>query len=139
MIQRFRRSFRKKKATVCINCQHSTKNCVHAQEYENINFSNNKNNQGGTQKGSQVPLSQDKEKADELLKWLDLDSRPNNQTVPNNILLSRNRQRGHQLDSLNQQRPHSVYNEYSNMVFGPKNTNNIIADDRQLLVRQIFI
>ena len=135
MIQRFRRSFRKKKATVCINCQHSTKNCVHAQEYENINFSNNKNNQGGTQKGSQVPLSQDKEKADELLKWLDLDSRPNNQ-VPNNILLSRNRQRGHQLDSLNQQRPHSVYNEYSNMVFGQKNTN-IIADDR--LVRQIFI
>ena len=93
---------------------------------------------GGTQKGSQVP-SQDKEKADELLKWLDLDSRPNNQTVPNNILLSRNRQRGHQLDSLNQQRPHSVYNEYSNMVFGPKNTNNIIADDRQLLVRKIFI
>ena len=92
----------------------------------------------GTQKGSQVP-SQDKEKADELLKWLDLDSRPNNQTVPNNILLSRNRQRGHQLDSLNQQRPHSVYNEYSNMVFGPKNTNNIIADDRQLLVRKIFI
>ena len=134
MIQRFRRSFRKKKATVCINCQHSTKNCVHAQEYENINFSNNKNNQGGTQKGSQ----EDKEKADELLKWLDLDSRPNNQTVPNNILLSRNRQRGHQLDSLNQQRPHSVYNEYSNMVFGPKNTNQI-ADDRQLLVRQIFI
>ena len=134
MIQRFRRSFRKKKATVCINCQHSTKNCVHAQEYENINFSNNKNNQGGTQKGSQ----EDKEKADELLKWLDLDSRPNNQTVPNNILLSRNRQRGHQLDSLNQQRPHSVYNEYSNMVFGPKNTNQI-ADDRQLLVRQSFI
>ena len=134
MIQRFRRSFRKKKATVCINCQHSTKNCVHAQEYENINFSNNKNNQGGTQKGSQ----EDKEKADELLKWLDLDSRPNNQTVPNNILLSRNRQRGHQLDSLNQQRPHSVYNEYSNMVFGPKNTN-IVADDRQLLVRQIFV
>ena len=134
MIQRFRRSFRKKKATVCINCQHSTKNCVHAQEYENINFSNNKNNQGGIQKGSQ----EDKEKADELLKWLDLDSRPNNQTVPNNILLSRNRQRGHQLDSLNQQRPHSVYNEYSNMVFGPKNTN-IVADDRQLLVRQIFV
>ena len=92
---------------------------------------------GGAQKGSQVP-SQDKEKADELLKWLDLDSRPNNQTVPNNILLSRNRQRGHQLDSLNQQRPHSVYNEYSNMVFGQKNTNQIV-DDRQLLVRRIFI
>ena len=91
----------------------------------------------GTQKGSQVP-SQDKEKADELPKLLDLDSRPNNQTVPNNILLSRNRQRGHQLDSLNQQRPHSVYNEYSNMVFVQKNTNQIV-DDRQLLVRRIFI
>ena len=113
MIQRFRRSFRKKKASVCINCQHSSKNCVHAQEYENIHFSNNKN-----QNNSQQKSIQDKEKADELLKWLDLDSKVPNQTLPNNILLSRNRQR-QQLDSL-QQRPHSVYNDYSNMVFGQK-------------------
>ena len=97
MIQRFRRSFRKKKASVCINCQHSSKNCYHAQEYENIKFKDQK--------------VQEKEKQDELLKWLDLDSKPNN-AVPNNILLSRQRQ----LNSL-QQRPHSVYNDYSNLVF----------------------
>ena len=132
MIQRFRRSFRKKKASVCINCQHSSKNCVHAQEYENIHFSNNKN-----QNNSQQKSIQDKEKADELLKWLDLDSKVPNQTLPNNILLSRNRQR-QQLDSL-QQRPHSVYNDYSNMVFGQKNTNVTNADDMvtEYMVRNV--
>ena len=134
MIQRFRRSFRKKKASVCINCQHSSKNCVHAQEYENIHFSNNKN-----QNNSQQKSIQDKEKADELLKWLDLDSKVPNQTLPNNILLSRNRQR-QQLDSL-QQRPHSVYNDYSNMVFGQKNTNVTNADDMvtEYMVRNVLI
>ena len=134
MIQRFRRSFRKKKASVCINCQHSSKNCVHAQEYENIHFSNNKN-----QNNSQQKSIQDKEKADELLKWLDLDSKVPNQTLPNNVLLSRNRQR-QQLDSL-QQRPHSVYNDYSNMVFGQKNTNVTNADDMvtEYMVRNVLI
>ena len=119
MIQRFRRSFRKKKASVCINCQHSAKDCYHAQEYENIKFKNGEK------------AVQEKEKAEELLKWLDLDSKSNNSTaVPNNKLLSRQRQ----LNSL-QQRPHSVYNEYSNLVFqnGLSTTDN--TNNRQLPVR----
>ena len=56
MFQRLRRSFRRKKASYCINCGHVAKECYH-QEYENVFF-------GGSDNGTQ--------KADEL-KWLDLD------------------------------------------------------------------
>lgn len=92
MIQRIRRSFRKKKASVCINCGHTSRDCYH-KEYENIK-----------------DLAQSK--ADHL-KWLDLDHQQlNNGAVPNNILLSRQRQLLGQ-----QQRPHSVYNEYTNLPF----------------------
>lgn len=55
MFQRLRRSFRRKKATYCINCGHVEKGCYH-KEYENMIF------EPGTQR------------ADEL-KWLDLDYR----------------------------------------------------------------
>ena len=121
MIQRFRRSFRKKKASVCINCQHSAKNCYHAQEYENISFKNGQK------------AVQEKEKAEELLKWLDLDSKANNAAIPNNKILSRQRQ----LNSL-QQRPHSVYNEYSNLVF-QNGVSTTDSNNRQLPVRLFFI
>jgi hypothetical protein len=56
MFQRLRRSFRRKKASYCINCGHVSKECYH-QEYENVSF-------GGSDNGTQ--------RADEL-KWLDLD------------------------------------------------------------------
>ena len=56
MFQRLRRSFRRKKASYCINCGHVSKECYH-QEYENTLF-------GGSENGTQ--------RADEL-KWLDLD------------------------------------------------------------------
>ena len=56
MFQRLRRSFRRKKASYCINCGHVSKDCYH-QEYENVFF-------GGSENGTQ--------RADEL-KWLDLD------------------------------------------------------------------
>ena len=56
MFQRLRRSFRRKKASYCINCGHVSKECYH-QEYENVFF-------GGSDNGTQ--------RADEL-KWLDLD------------------------------------------------------------------
>ena len=56
MFQRLRRSFRRKKASYCINCGHVSKECYH-QEYENVYF-------GGSENGTQ--------RADEL-KWLDLD------------------------------------------------------------------
>ena len=56
MFQRLRRSFRRKKASYCINCGHVSKDCYH-QEYENVFF-------GGPENGTQ--------RADEL-KWLDLD------------------------------------------------------------------
>ena len=56
MFQRLRRSFRRKKASYCINCGHVSKECYH-QEYENVYF-------GGSDNGTQ--------RADEL-KWLDLD------------------------------------------------------------------
>ena len=56
MFQRLRRSFRRKKASYCINCGHVSKECYH-QEYENVFF-------GGSESGTQ--------RADEL-KWLDLD------------------------------------------------------------------
>ena len=56
MFQRLRRSFRRKKASYCINCGHVSKECYH-QEYENVFF-------GGSENGTQ--------RADEL-KWLDLD------------------------------------------------------------------
>ena len=55
MLQRLRRSFRRKKASYCINCGHVSKECYH-QEYENLVFVSG----SGTQK------------ADDL-KWLDLD------------------------------------------------------------------
>ena len=54
MLQRLRRSFRRKKASYCINCGHVSKECYH-QEYENLHF--------GSDVGTQ--------RADEL-KWLDL-------------------------------------------------------------------
>ena len=57
MFQRLRRSFRRKKASYCINCGHVSKECYH-QEYENLCYSSG--GQGGTQT------------ADDL-KWLDLD------------------------------------------------------------------
>ena len=53
MFQRIRRSFRKKKASHCFNCGHTSKACYH-QEYENINLNQ-------------------QSKSDHL-KWLDLDS-----------------------------------------------------------------
>ena len=92
MFQRIRRSFRKKKASVCINCGHSNRECYH-KEYENIkDFEQNKADQ---------------------LKWLDLDFQNANNVpvLPNN--LSRQRALLNRL----QQRPHSVYNEneYSNL------------------------
>jgi hypothetical protein len=59
MLQRIRRSFRKKKASYCINCGHVSRECYH-QEYENVDFSE-------TQQASAA-------KADDL-KWLDLDYR----------------------------------------------------------------
>ena len=57
MFQRLRRSFRRKKASYCINCGHVSKECYH-QEYENLSYPSG--GQGGTQT------------ADDL-KWLDLD------------------------------------------------------------------
>ena len=92
MFQRIRRSFRKKKASVCINCGHSNRECYH-KEYENIK-------------------DFEQTKADQL-KWLDLDFQNANNVpvLPNN--LSRQRALLNRL----QQRPHSVYNEneYSNL------------------------
>ncbi len=112
MIQRIRRSFRKKKASVCINCGHANRDCYH-KEYENIeNF--------------------EKAKADQL-KWLDLDNlhllqkqqQQQLQKPPNNIYLSRQRQ----LNNVLGQRPHSVYNEYTNLPFQNQNSiyeNNVL-------------
>ena len=97
MFQRIRRSFRKKKASVCINCGHANRECYH-KEYENIK-----------------DLAQNK--ADQL-KWLDLDFQNANSVpvVPNNLnntsISIRDRQR---LNGSVQQRPHSVHNEYSNL------------------------
>ena len=71
MFQRLRRSFRRKKASYCINCGHVSKECYH-QEYENVFF-------GGSDNGTQ--------RADEL-KWLDLDyvkNQPDNQRIYNDI------------------------------------------------------
>ena len=96
MFQRIRRSFRRKKASVCINCGHSGHECYH-KEYENIyNVAQNKADQ---------------------LKWLDLDFQNANSVpvVPNNLnntsISVQHRQR---LNGV-QQRPHSVHNEYSNL------------------------
>ena len=98
MFQRIRRSFRKKKASVCINCGHANRECYH-KEYENIK-----------------DLAQNK--ADQL-KWLDLDFQNANSVpvLPNNLNTSssisvQHRQR---LSNGVQQRPHSVHNEYSNL------------------------
>jgi hypothetical protein len=101
MFQRIRRSFRKKKASYCINCGHTTRDCYH-KEYENIN-----------------DLSVNSSEAEQAtksdhLKWLDLDLMNQNQSsavtrAPNNLVLSRQR-------NLQVQRPHSaVYNEYTNL------------------------
>ena len=96
MFQRIRRSFRKKKASVCINCGHANRECYH-KEYENIK-----------------DLAQNK--ADQL-KWLDLDFQNANSVpvLPNNLnntsISVQHRQR---LNGV-QQRPHSVHNEYSNL------------------------
>ena len=95
MIQRFRRSFRKKKASVCINCDHTTKECYH-KEYENIK--------------EFAPLNNTK--INDNLKWLDLD-----QNVPNNLRKSA-RPRNQHLNHLQSQRPRSaIYNDYSNVYF----------------------
>lgn len=88
MLQRIRRSFRRKKASVCINCGHADRQCYH-KEYENINI-----------------LAQ--AKADHL-KWLDLDLE-----APPKLNNSRQRPANSHLE---QQRPHSAYNDYSNVVF----------------------
>ena len=95
MFQRIRRSFRKKKASVCINCGHANRECYH-KEYENIK-----------------DLAQTK--ADQL-KWLDLDFQNANNVpvLPNNLSPNLNRvsiRHKHVLPT----RPHSVYNEYSNV------------------------
>ena len=66
MFQRLRRSFRRKKASYCINCGHVSKECYH-QEYENVFF-------GGSESGTQ--------RADEL-KWLDLDYVKQHQQMSN--------------------------------------------------------
>ena len=87
MFQRIRRSFRKKKASHCINCGHTSKTCYH-QEYENIDIN------------AQT-------KSDHL-KWLDLDYK-------NDLKLQ---QQFTKLSLGVKQRPHSVYNEYTNMPFG---------------------
>ena len=68
MFQRIRRSFRKKKASVCINCGHVNAQCYH-KEYENIK-------------------DLEQSKADHL-KWLDLDFQDNTSVAvaPNNLKL----------------------------------------------------
>ena len=96
MFTRIRRSFRKKKDSHCFNCNHTNKECYH-KEYENISFKS-----GHSEKSDK--------NNEELLKWLDLDQI----NKPNNLRLSRQRQHLAHLKA--QQRPHSVYNEYSNFV-----------------------
>ena len=72
MLTKLRRSFRRKRASYCVNCGHVEKACYH-QEYENVEFhaaatpssvggslNNQNNNQGG---GTMVAHD---------LKWLDL-------------------------------------------------------------------
>ena len=87
MFQRIRRSFRRKKASHCINCGHVNAQCYH-KEYENIK-------------------DLEQSKADHL-KWLDLDyQQPHVAPKPNNLVLQRVR---------SQRRPHSaVFNDYSNL------------------------
>lgn len=100
MFQRIRRSFRKKKASHCFNCGHTSKACYH-QEYENINLNQ-------------------QSKSDHL-KWLDLDAN-------NDLKLQQ------QFSQL-RQRPHSVYNEYTNMPFG--DITVIIIRRKQIFTPQI--
>ncbi len=89
MLQRIRRSFRKKKASYCINCGHVSRECYH-KEYENVDFRE-------TQQASDAPKTDD-------LKWLDLDYRYN--VVHHNAV---NRvQRQLLQDELHQQRPKSL-------------------------------
>lgn len=42
MLQRIRRSFRRKKASYCVNCGHVSKDCYH-KEYENVEFNHQAN------------------------------------------------------------------------------------------------
>ncbi len=98
MLQRIRRSFRRKKASYCINCGHVSKDCYH-QEYENVDFKQEPLNNANVE--NHLP------KADDL-KWLNID-------VPLNVLHHNavNRvQRQLYQDDLRIQRPHSLV--YSN-------------------------
>ena len=90
MLQRIRRSFRKKKASYCINCGHVSRECYH-QEYENVDFKE-------TQPASPAPKTDD-------LKWLDLDYRTNN-VLHHNAVNRVQRQIYH--DELQIQRPRSL-------------------------------
>ena len=67
MLQRIRRSFRRKKASYCINCGHVSKDCYH-KEYENVDFRQEQqlNDNDCVDIDSRVPKTDD-------LKWLDLD------------------------------------------------------------------
>ena len=65
MLQRIRRSFRRKKASYCINCGHVSKDCYH-QEYENVDFRQEPNDNDFIEIDGRVPKTDD-------LKWLDLD------------------------------------------------------------------
>ena len=92
MLQRIRRSFRKKKASYCINCGHVSRECYH-KEYENVEF-------GDSQ---QPPNNLLPPKADDL-KWLDLDYRQN---VLHHNAVNRVQRQLHQ-DEVHLQRPKSL-------------------------------
>ena len=121
MFQRIRRSFRRKKASYCINCGHVSKECYH-QEYENVDFS--QNSQTNRDHHDSVNLNAPNDipnnlrgpkTASDQLKWLDLDYR---MVLRNNVRNCSDVQRELQYQQLHfngQRRPQSsiIYsNEY---------------------------
>ena len=114
MFQRIRRSFRKKKASYCINCGHVSRECYH-QEYENVDFkeTHQPNDFKETHQpnnfdcGETQQANNDVSKTDDL-KWLDLDYRFN---VLHHNAVNRVQRQLYQ-DELRVPRPHSFV--YSN-------------------------
>jgi hypothetical protein len=116
MFQRIRRSFRRKKASYCINCGHVSRECYH-QEYENVDFKETQQpNTFDSKETQQANMFDSKEtqqannegsKTDDL-KWLDLDYRFN---VLHHNAVNRVQRQLYQ-DELRVPRPHSFV--YSN-------------------------